>query len=210
LTTWFTSDTHYWHYNIIEFCGRPVFPDTLPGIIPGWVSREEACQEMNEMLIKRYNEVVKPDDLVYHLGDFAFCGSQKANAILEQLPGRKFWILGNHDMGLMKQVAHHFEWVRDYYKLKVELEREGVKYVQPIVLCHFPILSWDNMSHGSWHLHGHCHGSLPDSGVKRIDVGVDCHNWYPISLERVTKLMALRAVKPVDHHGGPVERVRYA
>lgn len=118
-------------------------------------------------------------------------------------------------MGLRKQVAHHFEWVRDYYKLKTEIEYqdddgEFKKWVQPIILCHFPILSWDNMSHGSWHLHGHCHGSLPDTGVKRIDVGVDCHNWYPISLEQVTKLMALRAVKPVDHHGGPVERVRYA
>lgn len=191
MTTYFTSDTHFNHSKIIEFCNRP--------------ARDR--DEMNEMLIDRWNERVKPGDMIYHMGDFAFCGKTLRKIIINQLNGRKFLVRGNHDPDSNQWwLDAGFEWVRDYYKLKETIsyeddEGETKQYVQPIVLCHFPILSWDNMAHGSWHLHGHCHGSLPMSRMMRLDVGVDTNNWYPYSLEEIQKIMVMRSVVPVDHHG---------
>jgi calcineurin-like phosphoesterase family protein len=148
---------------------------------------------MNEWLIARWNEKVKPDDEIWFLGDFAFCGTTKSTEILTRLKGRKNLILGNHDYG--KKIDPFFETVQHYKSLRVN--------GQQIVLCHFPILSWDGMAHGSWHLHGHCHGSLVggpfDVGL-RLDVGVDCHDWYPVSYEDIRAIMNTRAFVKVDHH----------
>ncbi len=215
MTTWFTSDTHYYHHNIIGFCDRDI--GYGPGHVPAFMSREEANNRMNQILIERYNAVVKPEDEVYHLGDFAFCGVNKADAILEQLNGKKYWIKGNHDYQLADndKINSHFVWVRDYTRKMFKMEYQDDEgqdqsYFQPIVMCHFPIASWDAMSHGSWHLHGHCHGSLEDIGVCRIDVGVDCHGLAPVSLDKLRNIMALRSIKSVDHHGAVKrERVSY-
>ena len=57
---WFTSDTHFWHDNIIRFCNRPF----------------ESVVEMNEELIRRWNETVPADGVVFHLGDFSFGGQR--------------------------------------------------------------------------------------------------------------------------------------
>ena len=69
----FTSDTHFWHSNIIKYCNRP-FMD---------------IEEMNEEIIKRWNDKIEKDDLVFHLGDFAFCGPSQYKTLLERLNGKK-------------------------------------------------------------------------------------------------------------------------
>jgi len=61
-------------------------------------------------------------------------------------------------------------------------------YDPPIVMCHYPFAHWDREHYGSIHLHGHSHGKHVASG-KILDVGVDCHNFYPISLEEVAEIM---------------------
>ena len=204
MSIFFTADTHFWHFSIISLCGRPVVEGTWEGNVPGWMSREEACIAMNNLLIQRWNSVVEKDDQVYHLGDFAFAGTAKGQQIFERLNGRKFLIRGNHDGNSQRKQS--WEWVKDYYQLKEQMsyetdEGEIKHYVQSIVLFHYPILSWDGIHHGAWHLHGHCHGSLPDTGGLRLDVGVDCNNWYPISLEEIQQKMSLRSVVPAgDHH----------
>jgi len=201
MSVFFTSDTHFHHKNVIEYCNRPV-----PGI--RWMTVPEQMDAMNRILIEKWNDKVKPNDEVYHLGDMAFCGVSKFLPIVEKLNGKKFWIRGNHDYGLSKkeEVVKHFEWIRDYYVLRVQdtyADEEEIihQYHQPIVLCHFPILSWDNMSHGSWHLHGHCHGSLPETKMMRLDVGVDTNQLNPYSYEEIKKIMIRQSVVPVDHHG---------
>lgn len=77
---WFTSDLHFGHANILKFCNRP------------W----ETTDEMNADLIKNWNSVVKPDDLVFDLGDFAFASNSKWKDLLSQLNGHHYLILGNH------------------------------------------------------------------------------------------------------------------
>ena len=198
----FTSDTHYWHKNVIEIYKRP-FQD---------------LEAMHEAMINRWNAKIRPEDEVWHLGDFFFCGTQKSVEILKRLNGRKNLILGNHDYGnnalkskLEWGTEHFFESVQHYKNLKVQLDyedenEEKQQYVQSIVLSHFPILSWDRMAHGSWHLHGHCHGSIDNTwnatGL-RLDCGVDCHNFEPISVAEVSNKLALRTIVPVDQHKAP-------
>ena len=78
---WFTSDSHYDHTNIIEYCDRP-FVNT---------------DAMNKALINNWNSVVKKGHTVFHLGDFAICGKDKIIEVGKQLNGEKILILGNHD-----------------------------------------------------------------------------------------------------------------
>lgn len=192
MSIFFTSDTHYYHKHIIEYCKRPAAD----------------LDEMHQKMIENWNAVVKPQDEVYHLGDFAFCGVSKVVPILKQLRGIKYLIKGNHDNGLYKKeaFAEHFTWIRDYYMLRVHdvyqnEEEEILQYHQPIVLCHFPILSWDLMANGSWHLHGHCHNSLPPTRSMRMDVGVDTNGLKPWSYDEIKSIMVMKSVVPVDHHG---------
>lgn len=198
---YFTSDTHFGHFNIIDFCDRPI-----PGV--KCMSRDEAKEAMNRLLISNWNSKIANGDEVYFLGDFAFMGTPGILDILKQLRGKKYMIRGNHDYGAFKkkEVEEHFEWIRDYYHLRIHDKYEDglgdlQQYHQSIILCHFPILSWDGMAHGSWHLHGHCHGSLPPTRSMRMDVGVDTNNLLPYSYEDIKKVMIMRTVVPVDHHG---------
>ena len=78
---WFTSDTHFNHNNIIRFCNRP------------W----NTVEEMDKALIENWNSVVKPDDIVFHLGDFAFAPNSKWKTLLQALNGKIYLIVGNHD-----------------------------------------------------------------------------------------------------------------
>lgn len=153
---YFTSDTHFFHRNIIDFCNRP-FKD---------------AEEMNVEMIKRWNERVEPSDSVYFLGDFSFGNKENTESVLYRLNGHKHLIVGNHDRkGRASDTdwALHFNSVQDYMRLKLE----GMKFV----LCHFPFASWER---GYVNLHGHTHGKSPKL-YGRLDVGVDSHNFYPIT-----------------------------
>jgi len=79
--TWFTSDTHFWHENIIKYCNRPY----------------KTVEEMNEDLIAKWNARVGKDDIVWNLGDFCFGGKDKIESVFPRLNGRINLVLGNHD-----------------------------------------------------------------------------------------------------------------
>jgi calcineurin-like phosphoesterase family protein len=163
---YFTSDTHYSHSNIIKFCNRP-FKDVI---------------EMNQCLVDNWNSVVTPKDIVYHLGDFSFGDSKTTDHIIKSLKGHITLILGNHDYKRVKgYTASLFDEVCHLKQIKVDSET--------IVMCHYPMLVWNKSHYGSIMLHGHQHGSgryIP--GIKRLDVGVDVHNFSPISIERVLEI----------------------
>jgi calcineurin-like phosphoesterase family protein len=160
----FTSDSHFGHANIIKFCKRPY----------KWVD------EMNEDLIERHNRVVTDSDIVYYLGDFSF--KSDPSEYLCRLNGREHHlIIGNHDK--RKQCERIFTSVQDVKLLNIK------EYPQ-IWLSHYAHQAWPASHFGSLHLFGHSHGTLPVfPKEKRMDVGVDSLGYYPISLERVIKLL---------------------
>lgn len=192
MSIYFTSDLHFGHKNILEYCKRP------------W----KTLEEMNEGLISNWNSCVSPSDTVYFLGDFFFTGKQKAMDIANRLNGAIYWVVGNHDKGHVKkkELLSRFEGVDKLKNIRIKciVERHGgfVEFDKKIVLCHFPLLTWEGAGRGNWHLHGHCHGSLLDrfEGY-RMDVGVDCHSMYrPFSLDEIEEHMASKKFAQVDHH----------
>lgn len=158
MTFWFSSDHHFGHSNIIGFSDRPYM----------------SALEMDEALISEWNGVVRPSDHVYYLGDFSFHSIERTNRIIARLAGRKFLVKGNHDRRKLVKKMEGWEWIKDYHELEVGHEL--------FVLMHYPLESWNRMRHGSIHLHGHSHGTRPPR-FNRHDVGVDCNDYRPISLE---------------------------
>lgn len=170
---WFTADTHFAHNNILIHCERPF----------------KTATEMDLTMLTNINEVVGPDDTLYHLGDFAF---RHTMMYREGINCKHVHLIqGNHDK---KIPAKCFESVSHYKEVKTDACRK-------IVLCHYAMRVWNCSHHGSWQLYGHSHGSLPDEGRKSFDVGVDCWDYRPLSLDMVAEEMERRVVSKIDHHG---------
>ena len=166
---YFTSDLHFYHENIIKAVNRPF----------------DNAEQMNDTLIKNWNDRVRPNDEIYILGDFTMKGYTFATETLCQLKGRKHLIKGNHDK--FSDSPHFekylFESISDYK----QIDYMNTKFI----LFHYPILEWNHFFRGSIHLHGHQHNK-PEynlenlrKGIKRYDVGVDANNMTPISADEI-------------------------
>lgn len=166
---WWTSDTHFGHRKIIEYCDRPF----------------TSVEEMDEVLIQNWNNVVQPLDVVYHLGDFCFGKPMK---YIERLNGYIKIIPGSHDKELQRSGAEMM--LRKFVFEKITEVKVGIHGEnQLIVMCHYAMRKWNKSHYGSWHLYGHSHGNLPPLGLS-FDVGVDTNNYYPYSLEDVVNKMS--------------------
>lgn len=185
---WITSDTHFWHKNILKYQ-----PKERPFA---------NIREMNEVLIERWNSTIQPNDEIYHLGDFGFCNAKQTVEILEQLNGKKFFIFGNHDSQMRDKIVRpFFEWMKDYHELRMPGLKGGV------VLCHYPMFSWNRMHHGVPHLYGHTHGSIPwvhHQGMAR-DIGSDTNECTPYNIR--TLLHEMKVFREL--HGIIDARARY-
>ncbi len=176
--TFFTSDTHFGHRNMTNegknYSNRPF--DTIV--------------QMDEAMIANWNAVVGQDDDIYHLGDFAM-GKTPVPTILARLNGRKHLIWGNHDS---KQTRELPQWASSQPYLEINLEGKL------IVLCHYAMKVWNKSHRGSLMLYGHSHGSLPGSD-QSCDVGVDCFDMTPVTLEQILRKLRLNpSYLSVDHH----------
>ena len=154
---------------------------------------------MEEYLIQQWNSVVPVDGTVYHLGDIVWTKDPEVvRKIINQLNGENIYLIpGNHDYWVKKYVDPKNE-VRRIARLKIlppihELhvqDPDAKKSRQIIILCHYPIETWNHVYKGSWHLHGHCHGNLKHFIPKRREIGVDCvKNLKPISYKDVKEKM---------------------
>ena len=153
--TWWTSDTHWFHKNIMKFqekAGTRLGADH---------------NEMTAMLILIWNQMVSPNDTVWHLGDVSFGNQNATIAVLEQLNGNIHLIRGNHDQVVDNvAVREKFASIQEYKELKID----GIT----VVMSHYPFAQWNKCHHGSFMLHGHCHGSYTGGKGRRIlDVGID-------------------------------------
>lgn len=165
MKTWITSDTHWGHQNIMNFC--PVTRARFNNDV----------NYMNEKMVMEWNEKVSPEDLVYILGDVAFLPAQKAAEYMNRCNGRKILIEGNHDRKTLNDPTFRkcFEEVHSYLRLVYE----GTL----VIMSHYPFLEWDQMHRGSLHFFGHLHGGVTGQEKYRcMDVGMDSTGEVVISL----------------------------
>jgi calcineurin-like phosphoesterase family protein len=191
MAVFFTADHHFGHRAIIDYAERPF----------------ESVEVMDETMIGTWNARVGRKDEVYYLGDLSLCRTERTREIVNRLNGRIYFIRGNHDKALKGSVTGRFSWTKHYYELKYQGAGIRVKGADAtrIILSHFPFEVWEKSHFGSWHLHGHCHGSLVTTrDIRRMDVGVDTREDYaPYSLEEVEAILSKRGYQAVDHHRGP-------
>ena len=189
----FISDFHIGHHNVIKFDGRP-FRDV---------------DEMHAELIKRWNSVVGDDDEVYYMGDLCMRDVDTAKWVMHALKGKIHFIMGNHDRDKIIKKIDRFETIHEYgTEILVKddtITDKRAKGHQQIIMSHYPILSWNRSHYGSFHLHGHCHGSLMKSNQdyykrKVMDVGCNVIDYTPISYQEVKSVMDKRVIVNVDHH----------
>lgn len=180
-----TSDTHFNHTNI---CG-PKLSKWDKGY-----RNFDSLEQMNALIIDNINAVVGPDDVLYHLGDFAFGDKLQIPALRARIACQNIrFVWGNHDEAIHKYNLYNLFESCDHY---VELYYNHVLYT----MFHFPIGSWHKIGRGSVNLFGHCHGSYDRVVGKQMDVGVDSNNFKPWALDDIAKLMKDREVALVDHH----------
>jgi calcineurin-like phosphoesterase family protein len=189
--TYATSDNHFWHQNVIRYCQRPFL----------------TVEEMNEKMIVYWNEVVGPNDTVYHLGDFSMA-FRAVEAYTKRLNGKKILIAGNHDFvhpahKKSKNEENQKKWIQNYLDngwaevhISGEIEIPGVATVN---INHLPYLensSGQDVRHGKyrpindgrWLLCGHVHEKWAQRG-KMINVGVDVRNFKPISFTEIAAII---------------------
>ena len=184
-----TSDTHFFHENIIKYCNRPF----------------ENVEEMNTILIQNWNKVVSSEDDIYIIGDFALIKGENHNEKLNrlfnlsnQLNGKKHLIIGNHD---------YFEIV-DYLKVGFEDVIQGFIDVllnnHWFTFCHYQMTSWNNSHRGSMHLFGHEHWRQqyePKHSIyeemhwseRKFNVCVDANRFTPVNVNDIIRILEKRS-----------------
>ncbi len=156
-----TSDTHFGHENIIQYCGRPFANAEL----------------MDEALIENWNKVVKPGDIVYHLGDVAMGRSDNLSTIMARLNGSKRLVVGNHD---------DIPWLSKggWFK-KVMMWRMFPEY--NMLLTHVPIhMAPPTFERGYTNVHGHIHQNPSPDGPYKCAC-VEHTNYTPVHIEEILK-----------------------
>lgn len=170
-----TPISYYSHSNIIRYCDRPF----------------ANVKEHDDALIENHNSLVKPGDIVIHIGDFVFFREAYLFMnIFRRLNGTFIVFRGNHDKYFHlqydgKKLSHYF---REYHESgQGELKIGGEK----IFFNHYPCISWNASTHGRIHLFGHRHSS-PSKVVAHMpnsyDCGVDNNDYKPVHIEEAIRL----------------------
>lgn len=191
--TWFTSDQHFGHRNIIKYSGRP-FQDV---------------DHMTTELINGHNLVVSKEDVVWHLGDFSL-DERLVEPILSKLNGIHYLVSGNHDRchpchsrsekSKRQYLSYGFKEIHEQIIV-------DIPHLSKVLLCHMPYEgdSRENERYSEFRpkdtgrllLHGHVHEkwhSLPreNSYIKMINIGVDQWDYKPVSTEQLFHFLCLK------------------
>lgn len=193
MTTYFTSDWHIGHANIIKLCDRP-FNDV---------------NHMNESIISNYQSIVQPDDTVYFIGDIAW-NYQNLPGLLQRLPGHKKLVIGNHDKPF-KQVWKLNTDPKDYYKFYLDAGFESLDTRlditianQLVHLSHFPYRvdnpepEYDDryramrpVDDRRFLIHGHQHNKAPFyNGKRQFNVSVEVCNYQPVPISTIANVIS--------------------
>lgn len=158
---YFISDTHFGHDNCWKLFKQP------DGVTP--LRPFTSTQEMDEMMISNWNNVVKPQDHVYHLGDIVI--NKKFMPLLSRLMGHKRLVPGNHDM-YPELHAPYFEKIY------------GVRVFDDMILSHIPLKETSITPRFGTNVHGHLHGNC-ENDPRYLCVSVEHINYTPIHIDEV-------------------------
>lgn len=183
----FTSDTHFGHKNIVKGCST-------------WVDKSgcrdfASIEEHDRTIIDNINRVVQPNDVLYHLGDFAFGEKYKFSQYRHDINCKNIiLVFGNHDYYLRRQ--------RNWTNFFIHAHELTTLETKPrITMCHYPLQVWEDNHRGTIMLHGHCHQNLNhDNDGKILDVGVEGHDYTPWSLDEIMDYMKNKDIVSKDHH----------
>lgn len=178
---WFTADTHFGHRAMIA---------------KGWRPQFATVADMNEHLTTAWNETVKANDVVWHLGDWAMGPARESLPILASLHGTVHLVVGNHDApwpGNRDSHKHQAAWIGAGFASVQSVARRRIGGAE-VMLSHFPYDGdhTDNDRAAAFRLrdvglpllHGHVHNEWSVRG-RQINVGVDVRNFRPIHLDEV-------------------------
>lgn len=156
MNTFIISDTHFCHENVIKYCGRPF----------------QSASEMDNYMVKKWNNIVSDCDIVYHLGDFCFGGIENVIRIKSLLNGRIRLILGNHDRYTVKR----------YYEIGFDRVYDKPIIFNNTIMSHRKI--FDNVPDGYICIHGHTHNNSPFcEGDYQYNVSVENINYAPLNIK---------------------------
>ncbi len=130
-----TSDTHFGHMGVCKFMQN----DGVTKLRP-WDNPEE----MDEEMVRRWNDTVRPNDKVYHLGDVVI--NRKALSTLSRLNGDKVLIKGNHDIFRLEDYTPYFRDIRSTHVMN------------GLILTHIPVHP-DQLYRFGCNIHGHMHSN---------------------------------------------------
>ncbi len=183
MKTWFTSDHHFGHANIIKYCNRP-FGST---------------DEMNVAMEAAWNRVVEPTDLVYYVGDCAM-DVGLVPTFVPRLNGTKILVPGNHDKCWQKKDAtdkwrlHYLEAGFQSIEQSMRMDIAGVS----VLLNHLPYRNESDpdpryfeerpVDDGGWLIHGHVHHRWKVAN-RQINVSVEVWNFEPASMETIAEII---------------------
>ena len=188
MANFFTADTHFGDPDILGQRG----------------SRFKSLDDHDEGLIARWNEMVRPADEVWHLGDFAAGASPARCAeIFDRLCGIKRLVRGNQDSNRVLGLA----WADP----PVESARISVQDDQGtewrLFLAHYAQRAWPGLWRGTRPLYGHTHGTLADT-QRSCDVGVDAWLYRPVGVAEIIARQNAASVLPEELAGDlPSRRV---
>lgn len=174
MTIYFTADWHLGHKKILTLGhGRPF----------------ENIQHHDNTLIRNYNKIVSDDDTCYFLGDICWNQSYESyKKLFEQLNGKKYVILGNHDNKQNIFRCKRDGLIEDVYEMKtIQIGNDRV------FLCHYPMREWQGYHAGVPMLYGHTHGNIEDY-KQSTDIGVDCWEYEVVSYDELKEY--LKSNKP--------------
>jgi len=171
--TWFISDTHFNHGNIIRYCRKPWTSGISENGEP--IVTEDDVREMNSDIVDNWNSVVKNDDVVWHLGDFAFGNKDEVPEFVAKLNGKINLVLGNHDR---KRIGFYYD--AGFHRV----------YDHPVVINGFAILSHVPLSYVRapfYNIYGHVHNCSTYATWSKDGccVCVERHNYMPVSLGQI-------------------------
>lgn len=169
---WYTSDWHFCHDK--DFI---------------WKERGfSSVDEMNEAIVERHNSIVKPDDIVYCLGDCIMGNAENGIKYLKALNGQIFLIKGNHDTP--KKISDYINSCDNVNHIGSSLERNISKNFK-FFLCHYPVITLNGKDINKViSIHGHTHSKDKFEYTNQFlsyNVAMDAHNCYPVSEETIIK-----------------------